>query len=57
MKIDKITKNYRKSELKYISFNSGEYKPSIKICRAASSTKYLSITEEEFNEIKKILCK
>lgn len=53
--MNKITKEYRESELNTISMRHPVYKAAIKIIDNHGTTKWLSIGDDELLAIKKIL--
>lgn len=53
--MDTLTKNYRRSEIETLSVRHPIYKAQIQIVDNHGRTKWLSITDNELQAIKKIL--
>lgn len=53
--MDTLTKNYRRSEIEALSMRHPIYKAQIQIVDNHGRTKWLSITDDELQAIKKIL--
>ena len=54
-KMDKATREYRKTELAKVATEYSEYKTRIKIIKPNGETKWLDIENDEFLAIQKIL--
>ena len=55
--MDKVTKTYRKAQLKKLLPVNAEYKPTIQLCSESGKTFWLSLDRDEFEAIVKILTK
>ena len=53
--MDKLTKSYRMSELDQIQPDQHGFKAQIQVVGIGSKTKWLSITDEELKDLKKLL--
>jgi len=55
--MDKITRNYRKTQFKEVSTIYNTFKTKIKIIKPDGQTNWIDIEEEELEKIKAILLK